>query len=106
MGDISFLVKLLNGENLSLQSDAAEALGKLGDAQAVPHLIEALMDKDPQVREKAVWALGQLGDAQAVPHLTEILKSKESQTKEKVAEALLRIYADDILSNIEKYLGT
>ena len=45
---------------------AAEALGRLGDPDAVEPLIDALWDDDSRVRLKAAWALGQIGDSRAV----------------------------------------
>jgi HEAT repeat protein len=46
-------------------------LGKLGDPQAVPALIQALGDSDwDDVRRAAAEALGKLGDPQAVPALS------------------------------------
>lgn len=56
-----------------LRRNAARALGKLGDLQAVPALIECLNCADFYVREAAAQALEMLGDPRCIPHLTEIL---------------------------------
>jgi hypothetical protein len=40
---------------------------KIGDPQAIPHLIQALQDEDYEVREAACEALGRIGDPQAIP---------------------------------------
>ena len=53
---------------------AAEALGKIGDEQAVEPLIKALSYdggrwRDREVREAAAWALGEIGDERAVEPL-------------------------------------
>ena len=61
---------------------AAEALGRLGDAQAIEPLIAALSDKtnashtfgEMSADGAIVTALGQLGDARAVEPLIEALK--------------------------------
>jgi len=57
-----------------LRRNAARALGKLGDRQAVPALIECLRCEDFYVREAAAIALGQLGDPQAIAPLQSLLE--------------------------------
>ena len=56
-----------------LRRNAARALGKLGDLQAVPALIECLNCTDFYVREAAAQALEMLEDPRCIPHLTQIL---------------------------------
>jgi phycocyanobilin lyase subunit alpha len=56
-----------------LRRNAARALGKLGDRQAVPKLIECLSCEDFYVRETAAEALGKLGDTAAIGHLMPLL---------------------------------
>jgi murein DD-endopeptidase MepM/ murein hydrolase activator NlpD len=58
------------------RSRSACALKMLGDASAVPVLMEALDDADPLVREQAASALGHLGGAEAKPAL-EARRGKE-----------------------------
>ncbi len=56
-----------------LRRNAARALGKLGDRQAVPSLVNCLACEDFYVREAAAIALGQLGDTAAVEPLKALL---------------------------------
>ncbi|WP_448561658.1 HEAT repeat domain-containing protein [Trichothermofontia sp.] len=56
-----------------LRRNAARALGKLGNTQAVPALIQCLMCDDFYVREAAAQALGSLGDRRAIPPLMALL---------------------------------
>lgn len=56
-----------------LRRNAARALGKLGDRQAVLPLIACLECEDFYVREAAAVALGQLGDPAAVEPLKALL---------------------------------
>lgn len=56
-----------------LRRNAARALGKLGDSQAVPGLIRCLECSDYYVREAAAQSLGMLGDATAIPALMQLL---------------------------------
>lgn len=70
---------------------AAEALGLIGDAQAVPFLINALYDGEEQVRKAAARALGRIGDATSVPDLIEALRDKDWQVRVAAWEALRQI---------------
>lgn len=56
-----------------LQRNAARALGKLGDLQAVPGLIQCLSCSDYYVREAAAQALEMLGDSRAIAPLMKLL---------------------------------
>jgi phycocyanobilin lyase subunit alpha len=56
-----------------LRRNAARALGKLADLQAVPALIECLGCDDFYVREAAAQSLEMLGDPSCIPQLTQIL---------------------------------
>lgn len=56
-----------------LRRNAARALGKLGDTQAVPALIQCLACDDFYVREAAAQSLGMLGDRSCVPALMDLL---------------------------------
>jgi phycocyanobilin lyase subunit alpha len=56
-----------------LRRSAARALGKLGDLQAVPALIECLNCPDFYVREAAAQSLEMLGDPRCITPLIEFL---------------------------------
>jgi phycocyanobilin lyase subunit alpha len=56
-----------------LRRNAARALGKLGDLQAVSPLIESLNCTDFYVREAAAQSLEMLGDRSCIPALISIL---------------------------------
>lgn len=56
-----------------LRRNAARALGKLGDTQAVPALIQCLACDDFYVREAAAQSLGMLGDRSCIPALMDLL---------------------------------
>ncbi len=60
-----------------LRRNAARALGRLGDRQAVPPLILCLDCPDFYVREAAAQSLGALGDSRAVPHLLPLLNGSQ-----------------------------
>ncbi len=56
-----------------LRRNAARALGKLGDRQAVPLLLDSLGCPDYYVREAAAQSLEELGDNRAVQPLANLL---------------------------------
>ncbi|MGK7877623.1 MAG: HEAT repeat domain-containing protein [Xenococcaceae cyanobacterium] len=56
-----------------LRRNAARALGKLGELQAVPPLIRCLEFPDFYVREAAAQALEMLGDSSCIPALIKLL---------------------------------
>lgn len=56
-----------------LRRNAARALGKLGNTEAVPALIQCLECEDFYVREAAAQSLGMLGDRSCIPALMNFL---------------------------------
>ncbi|MFN9175666.1 MAG: HEAT repeat domain-containing protein [Synechocystis sp.] len=99
-----------------LRRNAAKALGKLGDRQAVPALIQALDCEDYYVRESATLALEQLQDAAAIPALlakldggietAQIVEGKPhlAQPYEAILEALGGLQAKAAIPQIEPFL--
>ncbi len=85
------------GENYKVRLAAAEALGNIGDNNAVDSLINIVKDEEEKsvyVRESAAAALGMIGDMRAVEPFLSILENKKTFAdkftflKEKVLEAL------------------
>jgi len=78
---------------------ASKALGALGDAQAIPALIQRLRDEDIDVSIDAIEALGRIGNPQAIPPLLESLNSDPNgEIKIAVVEALGKIGGPDIIT--------
>ncbi|MEZ4412801.1 MAG: HEAT repeat domain-containing protein [Gemmatimonadales bacterium] len=72
---------------------AAELLGRVGNANAVPALLEtvaATRTEDADVREIALRALARIGDPRAVPPLVEALKRSEVWLVPRIADILTR----------------
>jgi HEAT repeat protein len=88
------LLRVLRGRRVgdSVREAAAAALGRIGDAAAVPGLLAALRDADWRVCRAAAWALGEIG-APAVPGLLAALRDESWQVREAAAEALGEIGA-------------
>lgn len=87
-------------EHYKFRLAAAEALGKIGDKNAVESLIDIVSDENEKsvyVRESAAVALGMIGDMRAVDPFLSILEAKKSFLdkftflKERVIEALGKI---------------
>jgi phycocyanobilin lyase alpha subunit len=99
-----------------LRRNAATALGKLGDRQAVPPLIKCLDCPDYYVRESAAQALEMLGDPAAIPALIKLLdggvqaaqqfpgKPHLVQPYEAILEALGTLQAKDASATVEPFL--
>jgi HEAT repeat protein len=87
------LLQVLRGRQVgySVRESAVEALGRIGDAEAVPGLLEALHDADADVRWAAAAALERIGDAAAVPGLLEALHDADADVRWAAAAALERI---------------
>jgi hypothetical protein len=85
------LIQALGDSDWAVRRASAEALGDLGDPQAVPALIKALGNGDRDVRRAAAEALGKLGDPQAVPALIQALGDRSENVRRASAEALVKI---------------
>lgn len=98
-----------------LRRNAARALGKLGDTQAVPALIECLACADFYVREAAAQSLGMLGDRRCVPALMKLLEGgleaaqpqgvRLPQPYNAILEALGMLGTTEAISLIEPFLN-
>ncbi|MEH2068065.1 MAG: HEAT repeat domain-containing protein [Nostoc sp.] len=99
-----------------LRRNAARALGKIGDRQAVVPLIACLDCLDYYVREAAAQSLEMLGDVDCIPALGELLKaglegeqlkSKQpdlSQPYDAILEALGRLKATECIPLVKPFL--
>lgn len=100
----------------SLLRNAARALGKLGDKQALPALTHCLECADYYVREAAAQALEMLGDRDSIPPLMQLLnggpaaaarvpgKSHLVQPYDSVIEALGTLKAKSAIPLIAPFL--
>jgi len=84
----SDLLRLLNDDEARTRRRAALALGRVGLAEAVPPLQQALGDAEFEVRQMVAFALGLIGDASARPALLNALKDSEPIVQGRAAEAL------------------
>jgi len=73
----------------TVKETAVDALARIGES-AVPVLIEALSDPNPDVRKQAARSLARMGDAgkAAVPVLIERLQDPDEEVRQAAARAL------------------
>jgi hypothetical protein len=91
------------------RAHAGDALWILGDASAVPHLVEALRDRSPLVAGFAASGLGDLADASAVPPLLALfarLPDNREQAKARVADALGKLGDPSALGPLSASVAT
>jgi HEAT repeat protein len=83
------VIALLDDGSALARARAAHALSKLGDARAVPALIDRLDRPDEwAVREKCVLALGRLGGDEAIGALVALLGAAHPELATMVSQAL------------------
>jgi HEAT repeat protein len=79
---------------------AAQALGQIGNTQAVEALIAALSDSDSDVTGVAAVALGKMGNAQAVEALIAAFNHSYSFVRRQAAVALGNIGTSKTLAKL------
>jgi len=90
---------------LGVRSEAAEALGEIGDPRAVEPLIKSLSDKDPFVRSTSADALAKIGEQSLEPLILSLWENDVNIFKY-ITEALDRIDSSwPAREETRKYLG-
>lgn len=82
---------LLHDKEWAVSIAAADSLAQLGDGRAVPALMEALPQPDPDFQIAVIKAIAQLGDAAALPALAQVLTSRYWQVRVEAVQAMGRI---------------
>jgi len=90
---VKSLIAGLKSHDPLVRRQSAEALGDIGDPQAVEPLIDVLSDPDSLIRRHAVKALGKIKDLRAVAPLCRVLSDsgEQAHVRGSAAEALGRI---------------
>ena len=73
---------------VNLRSEAAVALGLIGDSRATEAVIAALEDPDPRVRRDSAFALGRLKGPQALPRLARAMTDPDPEVSASAIRAL------------------
>lgn len=96
---------LLNAENTTIRWRAAEALGHIGDIDAIDPLINALKDKDNSVKWRAIEALADIGQP-AIKPLTMAIEDEDEEVRWGAKRALkdirIRILMETHSRHIDK----
>ena len=66
----------------------ALTMGHLGDARAIPALVEGLNDTESDNQIYDMWALGSIGDSSAVPDITKKLEARDPAIRRTAAYVL------------------
>jgi HEAT repeat protein len=99
------LLNEVSHEHPRARHNAVHALGKIGDAQAVPNLMAATQDADAAVRLKSVYSLGQISDTRAIESL--ILRLDDPvQNVQWTAREVLESFGERALPGLIRALNT
>lgn len=87
---VETLLRLVHDGDVVARRTAAEALGKIGNPQAVPGLVVALGDRAPIVREASVRSLGGVGPLDPVTrvHIAGLLVDPVQSVRSAAAQTL------------------
>jgi HEAT repeat protein len=83
---MDLLMAQLTAEDLEVRRSAAVALGRIGDSNATPALVNALSDESLAI--DAANALGQIGDPRAVDGLLDLIGSEDASARQAAVSAL------------------
>lgn len=78
----------LDNPSPEIRFEAARADGELRIRQAVPALLDLLLDPDREVQEAAIWALGQIGGKRARQALDSLMQGDDPGLADAAEEAL------------------
>ena len=81
-------MQVLDADVPELRMAAANGLGTLDQADAVPKLAERFEDPDPRVRARAARSAGKIGDSRATNPLENVLSDPKAAVRREAAEAL------------------
>jgi Na+/melibiose symporter-like transporter len=82
------IIERLGDPASEVREEAARALGRIGDKEAVPALVSVLSDSQSTIRIEVARALGRIGDPAAVPPLADAMASSSQELRAACAKAL------------------
>jgi HEAT repeat protein len=98
------------GDDPRVRRFLALALGRLGNAQAVPVLVQYLRgvrrgeETDPETQIYAVWALGAIGDDAAIPELVALATHEDPGLRKTAVHALGAFRSEEATAALERAL--
>ena len=91
----------LNDPNADIEMTAAECLGLMRDARAVPVLMKLITSSDPEVKLNAVKGLGEAGDRSALPMLRQLVTDPDLNMRGWSIIGLGKLKDEDSLMDLE-----
>lgn len=85
------MTPMLKSSDANVRFLAAGALGRSGDATAVPFLLEAIHDESADVRQAVTAALGKLDAQNALPDLIGMLRDREPSVRREAVMSLMKL---------------
>ncbi|SCL75293.1 Bilin biosynthesis protein PecE [Methanoculleus chikugoensis] len=85
---VGYIIETLTDPHYGVRIAAAEALGEIGEADAVEALIQALGDAREDVRIAVISALGRIGDRRAVDPLIHLFRDRYHGVRVAAADAV------------------
>jgi HEAT repeat protein len=98
------LVEYLDVEDLETCHAAVTALGRIGDARAVPRLTEMLAEGGPETMIAAAGALARIGDRRAMAPLLTLLEYPHAAVRQAAIAALNSIGHPDLAEQVTALL--
>lgn len=105
-GAVDDLLRRLEDGDAEVRSDAAEALGIVGDTRALSPLRTKLKDPDGEVRTNAAVALIRIGDEQLFPEVVKSLRHEDPRVVIGAAVALGRLADRRVVPNLVEAFKT
>lgn len=81
--------RMLNDPSSEVRERAAWAIDNLKEERALPALLKAIHDDNPDVQSTAAWGLVHLGD-QVIPYMQEVLQKSDHPGARKMASLVLK----------------
>ncbi|HSW29622.1 MAG TPA: HEAT repeat domain-containing protein [Longimicrobiales bacterium] len=103
-GRVDKLIRALEDERV--RTEAARALGDVGDPRAVRPLVAALGDAEAPVREEAARALGRLNDPSAAGALAAALADDAWRVQDAAASALRSLGSRDAVPRLREHMAS
>lgn len=102
---VSPLIKMVRSGEGHRSWAAAELLGELGDAKALPALVEALRSDNPILGSAAARSLAQFPDWNPSRYLTEALPDADIITQQNIVLSLLQLGEPDSAASLIEQLS-
>jgi HEAT repeat protein len=87
---IDSLISAIHNDEPLVREASVQALGTLGNAKAVPHLIPLLQSPSLAMRLSAIRALESICDPQAIPHLEAIAEKDSDRVARETSKIAVR----------------